>query len=226
MVLPVTLIRRRKTIRSAILDVVLAPFVLMLIMAWVNRVWLALILALMLFSMWMAPEPAAKLIPDVETLATCLGAMAVIAIAAIPLAIRDYFSEGGYETVGQPTEGCLDAAAEYADQLIAGDIDGLYSSFSTRLRAEISAEGFGNVISAITKAIGPPVSIADLEELAIPEQVFTEPDNEPAFDCMVRVILSHADQQESAILLGLNSRHSLGIAKFQFEKCETRKSAG
>ncbi len=219
--LPVTLVKRKKTIRGALRDVAIAPFVLVLAMAWANRFWLALAIGLMLFCIWMAREPLAGLIPNMETLYMWIFVIAFIAIAAIPLAIRDYFSNGGFETVWEQTDGSLDAAKRHLDLLIQGDVPEFYSAFSEELQSEIPRTEFQAILDTMIRELGPLESISDIEETEIPEYVFTNPDFDSTIDCIVQVVVNHSGQNKSLVAFYLNSTNSFEIANIQFANRET-----
>ncbi|MEZ5942387.1 MAG: hypothetical protein R3C18_13420 [Planctomycetaceae bacterium] len=215
------LIKRKKTIRGALRDVAIAPFVFILAMAWANRFWLALAIGLMLFCMWMAREPLAGLIPNTETLYMWLGVIAFIAIAAVPLAIRDYFSNRGYETVWQPTKGCFEATKQHVDLLISGNFQQFHSSFSESLQFHLPRIQFQSDFDALIREFGALQSISDMEEMEIPEHIFTDPDYDSATDCIVQVALNHAGHNKSLIALYLNSSKSFEITNIQIVNCET-----
>ena len=214
---PMTLISRKKTIRNALRDVAMAPFVFIFVMAWANRIWIVLAILLMLFCMWMAHDPLAGLVPSLENLYIWLLVIAFIAIAALPLAIRDYFSNGGYETVWRPTDGYQAAAIKHVGALLAGDSHRLISSLSPRFKTRTNLDYFAVEITSFSKDMGPSVSVTSVDEKEIPRQVFEDPGYNSEIDCVVQIILSDLNRQNFRVVLFLNSRHSFQIAGFQFE---------
>ncbi len=215
------LVKRKRTIRAAIRDILLAPFVFILAGIVTNLVWLFLIVGLMLFSMWMAREPLANLLPSVETVCTIIGVIVFVAIAAIPLALRDYFSNGGFETVWEPTSGCLHAAKQHVDQLIGGNVSGFCSAFSPALHLEFSQTEFDTEFKTLANELGWPVSIADQQETEIPEDVFNDPDYDSTIDCIVQIVMNHSNDRQSQIALYLNSAKSFEISNLQLAPIET-----
>ena len=208
--------------RTAVWDVLLAPFVFLLVGIVSNLFWLGLILILMLFSMWMAREPLTDLVPSMETVYMLLGIIAFVAVAAIPLALRDYFSNGGFETVWEPTtSGCLHASKHHVNQLVAGDVVGFYSAFSTELQSRIPAEELDREFKYLTDELGFPVSIADQEESEIPKYVFNDPDYDSSIDCIVQIVMNHSNDRQSQIALYLNSAKSFEISNLQLAPIET-----
>jgi hypothetical protein len=215
------LVKRKRTIRAAIRDILLAPFAFILAGIVTSLVWLVLAVVLMLFSMWMAREPLTNLLPSMDTVYTIIGVIVFVAIAAIPLALRDYFSNGGFETVWEPTSGCLHAAKRHVDQLIAGNVSGFCSVFSHTLHLELPQTEFDSEFKTLTNELGWPVSIADQEEAEIPEHVFNDPDYDSTIDCIVQVVMNHSNDKQSLIALYLNSAKSFEISNLQFAPIET-----
>ena len=171
--------------------------------------------------MWMANEPLVNLLPSLETGYMLLGVMAFVAFAAIPLALRDYFSNGGYETIWQPTSGCLHAAIRHIDQLISGNVPGFWSAFSHTLQSEIPAEEFSREFRALTDELGWPVSIASHEESEIPDYVYNDPNYDSTIDCIVQIVLNHAGTNQSLLSLYMNSEESFQISNLQLTPIET-----
>ena len=215
------LVKRKRTIRAAIRDILFAPVAFILVGILSNLVWLGLAAILMLFTMWMAREPFANLLPSRETIYLLFGVMVVVAVAAIPLALRDYFSDGGYETVWQPTSGCLHATERYIDQLIKGNVPGFCSAFSPVLQAEIPIAEFDREFRVLTDELGWPLSIADHEETEIPDYIYNDPDYDSTTDCIVQIVMNHSGAKQSLIALHLNSAESFQISNVQLMPIET-----
>ena len=215
------LVKRKRTIRSAICDVLLAPFVFILAGIVTSLVWLALVFGLMLFCMWTAREPLATLIPSMETVYTMLGVIVFVAIAAIPLALRDYFSNGGFETVWEPTGESLNAAKSHIDKLIARDVTGFCSAFSSARQSELQQSEFDSEFKSLTDELGWPVSIANHAEIEIPEHVFSGPDYDSTIDCIVQIIMNHSGDKQSIVFLYLNAAKSFEISNLKIAPIKT-----
>lgn len=210
-------IKRRKSVRSVLAEVALAPFKLVftgLMIAWISRYLLLIGLCAMFFSMWMAGQSFAGAVPDRETCVVLLLVMSLIWLAAIPLGIGDYFQEGGDETVWQPTPGCREAVESHVEKLIAGEIRDFYALLSPALQAELPEEQLVTIINHITQACGPFAALEGCEELEITAEGRLNPDCPPDSDCLMQLQLRHASGKQTCGLFYLNSREAFRIEQF------------
>ncbi len=212
-----TFIKRRKSVRPVLVEVALAPFILVLMglsLVWGYRYLVLIGLCAMFFSMWMAGQALAFPDPDQEALISLSIGLGLIYLAAIPLGIMEYFQDGGYETVWQPTPGCREAVALYVEKLIVGEITGFYALLSPTLQAELPEEELVEIINRITQACGPFSALQEGEELEITAEDRRDPDFPPGSDCLLQLRLRHAYGKESCGLFYLNSREAFRIEQF------------
>lgn len=210
------LIKRKKTIRNALRDVLLAPFVVIGVSLCVHRWLLITTFCVTLVVMWMAREPLSGLVPGTRTIFTWVGVCLVLMLAAVPLAIRDYFADGGYEVVWVPDKRCLESAAGHIQHLIAGDLSAFYCCLSETTRLKVSMEAFEARIRSITKRMGFPAGVSNLIEVEMFSEARPVDDNSATADCAVSVLLTHANQGRSEMQLYLNSNESFQIVDFEF----------
>jgi hypothetical protein len=212
-----TFIKLRKSVRPVLAKVVLAPFNMVftgLMVAWIVRYLLLIGLCAMFFSMWMAGQSFAGVLPDRETCVVLLLVMGSIWLVAIPLGISDYFQDGGYETVWRPTPGCREAVESHVEKLIAGEITDFYALLSPALQAELPEEELVTIIDHITQACGPFAALEGGEELEIMAEGRLNPDGPPDSDCLLQLQLRHANGTETCGLFYLNSREAFRIEQF------------
>lgn len=79
-----------------------------------------------------------------------------VAIAATPLALRDHFSNGGYEIAFEPSEEVMDQARIYGKMLLNQQFGAIYKSFSDELQSNESADEFLSELNFGLKPFGVP----------------------------------------------------------------------
>ena len=212
-----TIIRTKRTIRAAIASVLLAPFITMTIGFLSSLFFFLLILPLLLFCMWVSREPLTDLWPSMETIYVILGSMVFIAVAAIPLAIRDFFSTGGYETVWQPTDGSQEAAEHYAASLRNGHLHEFVSELPGWSKGECVREDFLADAKMVLDELGPITSIEDVEEIAIAEELLNDTDYDVSVDSVVQVFFMHSGQENwSMLTLQMKSLESFRLMRAEW----------
>jgi hypothetical protein len=215
------IITRKRTIRGALRDILIAPLVLVLAMTYANRWWLTLCALLAISLTWLNGVPLANLVPSRESLAIGLGTLAFIAFAAIPLAIRDYFANGGMETVWVRSEETTAAARSLAQSLLARDYSSYYKHFAPGLQARLPYDTFADNIAALTQATGPLIAIEDARELEFAAPQRFESAQPPSFDAIVQVTIAHPLGRKSMLTLHLMSIVQAQVVDFKHEPCET-----
>ena len=207
------IVRRKKTIRGALRDVAIAPFAFLLAGVVLNLAWLVLALILMLLCMSLGREPWMNLIPSKEVAFTLLGVIAFVALAAIPLAIRDYFADGGYEHVLEPSPEAVGRAREFAQSLMKADYDACYQQFSPALRSEMSLAEF-RVTAGLFTSDWAPDSIDHIAEVGVSGMVVAEPDFADKIDTTVQVAFAYRGDPCIVLALYLNSKKAYQVEMF------------
>lgn len=212
-----TLIRRKRKIRRILADVAIAPFAFFFVGVVTGLPTLGLIAVLMVVSMWLSGEPfanLANLVPTAETGIMVVVLFSFVAFAAVPLAIRDHVSSGGYEVIWQPTEGCMAVAQGYVELWRSGDIESLRRNFSAHLGSQMSAADLAQEFELLTHESGKPVSVESVEEQEIycsfPESSVCD----QQVDCVIKGVLRHASGRFSTVVFELNSREAFQIEDF------------
>lgn len=204
--------KRRKSLLKTLRDILISPFVFVFVVAWSNRIILCLTLVFMLFCMWMNKESLRDLIPNQETLVITLLSFGFISFAAVPLALRDYFSDSRYELLWIPTDGASEAGERIAQQLLAGDIQQLYSSFSPELKSRLSDKQFAAWLSSVFELGGAPDSIVVVFEKTINPEYFTDSKYDATIDCCLDVFLQKSASIFYLLSLQLKSTREFEIA--------------
>lgn len=212
--LTMPIITRKRTIRGALRDILIAPLVLVLAMTYANGWWLALCVLLAISLTWLNGEPLANLVPSRESLIIGLGTLAFIAFAAIPLAIRDYFSDGGMETVWVPSEETTSAARSLAQLLLARDYASYYEHFAPTLQARLPYDSFADEMMSLTYVAGPLIAIEDARELEFADLQRFESSH---FDAIVQVAFAHTWGRKSLLTLYLMCGENAQIVGFNHE---------
>ncbi|MGB0597309.1 MAG: hypothetical protein ACPGLY_11525 [Rubripirellula sp.] len=220
-----TLVRRKRKIHRILADVAIAPFAFIVVGVVTGLPMLGLIAVLMLVSMWLSGEPfanLANLVPTAETGIMVVVIFGFVAFAAVPLAIRDHLSSGGYEVIWKPTEGCIAVAEEYVESWRSGHIESLRRNFSEHLGSQMTAADLAQEFELLTHELGKPVSVESVEEQEIycsfPETSVCD----QQVDCVVKSVLRHANGRSSTVVFELNSRDEFRIEEFllpDFECC-------
>jgi hypothetical protein len=148
------LIQRKRTIPAAIRNVLIAPFVLVLAMVVSNRWILFFALCLLLFCYWVNSQPIQLPLIQQKDVIIWLGVFAFIMIAATPLAIRDYFSNGGMETVWEPDAACVEEGRHLAKLLLDRDDRGFYEELTEELKAKVSLAEFTQSVDVFETRVG------------------------------------------------------------------------
>jgi hypothetical protein len=209
------LVTHKKTIKDAIRDVAIAPFVFLLVNAWDNIHWLILGLILMFFSVWLAGENLAALIPTKNAVFIFLIMIVFIAVAAIPLALRDYLFGDKYQLVWTPTPGCITAALSHVNTMIAGDLGRFYFAFSPKLKSIITEKQFFCNHDKVWSKNGKPVEILDVNEIEITGEMFYNPEYDKEVDCIVQISLRCELGNKSNLLLCYNTQSFFQIVDFR-----------
>ena len=220
-----TLIRRKRKIHRILADVAIAPFAFVFVGVVTGLPTLGLIAVLMVISMWLSGEPfanLANLVPTAETGITAIVLFCFVALAAVPLAIRDHLLSGGYEVIWQPTEGCMAVAEDYVESWRSGNIESLRRNFSERLGSQMTAADLAQEFELLTHELGKPVSVESVEEQEIYCSFPETSGGDQHVDCVIKGVLRHASGRSSTVVFEMNSREAFRIEEFRlpdFECC-------
>lgn len=203
-------VQRKKSIVTAIKSILLAPVALLFVGIVTGLPFLILGAILCVWCMWMAGEPWGNVMPTQEQFIVCLIVVAFVALAAIPLAIRDYFSNGGYETVWEPSADLDEFARTIGNQLLAGDHDSVYACYSDELKSEVTRTQFEQRIRSVHDKLGRWVDIENACEV-------------PGLLCrdasaLVRVEFLHDSRLRSTLDLHLLDGASRQIVFFAYDE--------
>ena len=212
LVMPI--VKRRRTIRAALRDVAIAPFVFILFGFWHNAIWLTFLVVLLIILMVSRPGPLADFLPSIEAFYNLLGVFALVALAAVPLALRDYVANGGYETVWEPSEQVNAKVQEFGELLIAGEYQAFHDHFSPLLKTRCSVVQLSGQMLDTNRLLGPPVSICHVTEVEIQEHAFSELGSDQSTDAVAQLQFSHATCRKSNLTLYLNTQQSFQITEF------------
>ncbi len=220
------LVQRKRTVLSAIRDVCIAPFVFVLAAIYLRWWRVLLIIGMMLPCMWLAREPLASLAPTRDDLWVLLFCLGFVALAAIPLAIRDYFSDGGFETVWQRDDACVAAGQRYASLLIEGNLKSLYERFSEDLQKRMPMAALLALQYERVSGMGIIISLLEVNEKEIPYQVFSAKGFDSRIDAVVQIVMQHeVGSATSTLVLYLNCRDDYRIMAFRYEEDGTKFAA-
>lgn len=104
--------------------------------------------------------------PSQETIATVVGTCVFIAIAAVPLVIRDYIVTGGKECVWMPDDKCLEVGTRFAERLLAKDFLGAFELLgSSDQDAEWRLDQFAAAFRHVGDKCGYPQFVAYVGEV-------------------------------------------------------------
>jgi hypothetical protein len=209
------LIRRPRSLWKALRDVAIAPPMFLLVGVLAGLPWVLLSLVLVA-CLWLAAEPLGDLAPWGEVVFGIGGVAAIVTVAAIPLAMRDYFSGGGCETVWMRSPACEDAARGYAELLIAGDGHRVYDRFAPSLRAELPRSLLEHSIRVLHAHWGPPIGIDRLEERPLDSPHHVAAAQRAGFDAQVNVVLVHESGRHSTLTLSLNCGDAFQIVEWEY----------
>gem|GEM_PF-5777472 len=107
--------------------------------------------------------------PSQETIVVSLYGIAFISIAAIPLAIRDFFSGEDKELIWLPDEKCVSLSARFANCLLARDFNGAFNLLHPEEQSCTSLDEFISTFASIWDSLGNPEWICDVRELKLKE---------------------------------------------------------
>lgn len=177
-----------------------------------NLPWLLLIAVLWLVSIWLSGQPVGLWLPDRETIFILMGVMVFVALAAIPLVIRDCFANRGYERIWVPTPKATDVASGYIGWLIDEQPDRLYERFSPELKARVGIDLLNEQFDWMKRGIGLPCFLKSIRELELPGG---KPFADYEFDCVVQGVTLHDQDQPASFIFYLDSRSDFEIAGYQ-----------
>jgi hypothetical protein len=204
------LVHRKYSLLLAARDVFLAPFLLVLVEIIRNRWWMLLIVTLGPLLMWFHNEPFPKLVPGAEAICTAVAVFVFIAIAAIPLAIRDYLNSVPQLT-WVSTEECRQIAKGYGELLVERRFSELYSHCCDVLKKKMSYDRMREVIDQNFAANGFPDAICEVEEMPMDTI-----NGENRADAKVRIVLQHSRFQQTLAL----TFHLLSTENYQITEME------
>jgi hypothetical protein len=210
------LVKRKRSLLDIPINVMGAPFVFLFVNFVMAAPFLVLGLILLLFCMWMAGEPLSAHVPTKETIYLLLGTIVGIALAAIPLAIRDYFANGGYDTVWERTPECIQAGETYANLVLTQQYESLYAKFSEHLRTERTLSELCMRFEAISKSVGPPVAVNSVDEDVMSQPTSTEEDGGDDVDGILRIVFDHENDNQSVLVLFLNCNRAFEVVELLY----------
>ena len=201
---------RKRTIAEAMIDVLIAPFVFFAVLFVSSLPLLLLTIFLCLLSMWLAGEPLGNPLPTPEQWFVVLALWCVVALAAIPLAIRDYFSEHGYELVWEPSDECHEFARRTADQLLNEEFAAVYDQFSEELQSKMTLEQFEQHVQAIWGESGRWTSYGAAQEVRDGALY-------PNANALIRIEFRHFAQKTSILELHVNHSEETKVLHFAYD---------
>ena len=158
------LCQQKRTLASTIGQIFLAPFIFLAVNILSSSVFLLLALSLLVWSIWLNQQPLASLIPPWKSLGLSGLIVLFLMLAAIPLAIRDHFANGGYERVWKKSAAALEAGQQYAEWLRTGQLDALAAHFTPALKADPPFRRGHHQWPEFLWLNDPPIQLLDAEE--------------------------------------------------------------
>jgi hypothetical protein len=187
---------KKPTIRGAVQDVLFAPFLFVFVAVYSFR-WILLFAVGCMALCWLLGADMLGLVPRRETVFALIGSFAVVAIAAIPLAIRDYFSGKGSGFVWEPDESCLTAVRGYAEMILSREYGSLQKHLHPWITATKSQEEVIAAIDSATAGEPAPVAVHHVEEIPIPADAVSDVED---VDTVARVVLESSDHVPRVLL--------------------------
>ena len=141
----------------------------------------------------------------------------LIMAAGIPLAIRDYFSNGGMETVWEPDAACLEEGRRMAKLLLDRDDRSLYESMTAESRSALSLSELSKSLDALEARVGRLRSVADVAEVPIPHGLYSHPDFNARFEASIRIRFESDKPTENPVaVVYLKCREGFSVVSCQF----------
>jgi hypothetical protein len=187
---------QKPTVRGAVQDVLLAPFVFVFAAAYTFR-WILLFGVGCMALCRLFGADMSGLTPRRETVFSLIGSFALVAIAAIPLAIRDYFSGTGGGLVWEPDESCLTAIRGYAGMILTRDYGSLRKHLHPWITETTSPEEVIAAIDSATAGEPAPVAVHEVQEIPIPVETVSGIED---VDTIARVVLESSDHVPRVLL--------------------------
>lgn len=168
------LVKRKQTLFGAISTIVLTPFIFILVA--IRLKWWILLpcVCLFFFFMWTERHSLKDLIPGKEQQMIWGGLFCFLMFVATLLTIKDFIVTGGYETIWEPDEYCVNATRIYAEQIINSDFTTLYESFSISFKERISLDEFIEGFDQYSEITGQISGIKEIKEIEIYDYQFKE----------------------------------------------------
>ncbi len=172
------------------------------------------------FCNWLSGAPMESLELSGKDYCILLGVGLFAAIAATPLALRDYVSNGGYDVVFEPSEEVMEHGRVFGKMLMNQQFGAIYKSFTDELQTWFSVDEFLEELNWELKSLGVPTAIESVQETEsgygneLDRDIDSTIESQP--DPFVTVQFSHAGGEESVLTMRLDLNSKTRISRFCF----------
>lgn len=161
------IITRKRSIRSRLGEVLLAPILAPLGLLLLGSPVILLAIPIMIFTVWMSGEPLSNLLPSRHTWFILGMSFAFIGAISILLSLRDVLTTGRFERVWIPDPECQEATWQFVERILNKDFEGAFSALTPETHSQESLEALRNVEQSIREGRESPPVIERVSEIVI-----------------------------------------------------------
>jgi len=203
------LVTRKRGLLSCIADVVFAPIAFVgagLITTWP---FLLLAAACAVFCFSVSAQTLELDWPSREFIIIAVGTLVFIALAAVPLVIRDYILSAGLEYVWIPDEKCVMVGRQFAEFLLSHNFQGAFALMHPEAKANMDIKQFSRSFLQCWEQSAAPDAIENVSEMPIDFESTDYLDDDAQVTAMTTVTFSVSEFVPAAS--SCSHRHHLSL---------------